>query len=131
MNRVLWAAQIVAGVFFIYVGISHFILPEGLPAFMSWMYDLSTTVHVISGAAELLGGLGLILPAVTRIQPQLVPLAAAGLAVVMLGAIIYHVSREEFSNVGANVMWALVTGFIAYGRWRLAPIPAKGAQPSS
>ena len=72
MNRVLWAAQIVAGVFFIYVGISHFILPEGLPAFMSWMYDLSTTVHVISGTAELLGGLGLILPAVTRIQPQVI-----------------------------------------------------------
>jgi putative oxidoreductase len=131
VNRVLWAAQIAAGAFFIYVGISHFIVPEGLPSFMSWMYDLSTTVHVISGTAELLGGLGLILPAVTRIQPQLVPLAAAGLAVVMLGAVIYHVSREELSNVGANVMWALVTGFIAYGRSRLAPIPAKGAQASS
>jgi VIT1/CCC1 family predicted Fe2+/Mn2+ transporter len=123
----LWAGQIVAGVFFIFVGINHFIVPEGLPGFMSWMYDLSTTMHVISGTAELLGGLGLILPAVTRIQPQLVPLAATGLAVVMLGAIVYHIGRSEFASVGSNVVWLLVTGFIAYGRFRLAPIEPKGA----
>ena len=96
MNRGLWVAQIVTGVFFFLVGINHFILPDGLPAVMSWMYDLSTTMHVISGIAEVLGGLGLILPAVTRIQPQLVPLAAAGLAAVMLGAIVYHVGRGEW-----------------------------------
>lgn len=131
MNRALWAAQIVAGLFFIYVGISHFIVPDGLPEFMSWMYDLSTTMHVISGTAELLGGLGLILPAVTRIQPQLVPLAAAGLALVMVGAIVYHIGRGEYANIGSNVFWVLVTGFIAYGRSRLVPIEPKAASATA
>jgi uncharacterized membrane protein YphA (DoxX/SURF4 family) len=127
VNRGLWVAQIVTGVFFFLVGINHFILPDGLPAMMSWMYDLSTTMHVVSGTAEILGGLGLILPAVTRIQPQLVPLAAAGLAVVMLGAIVYHVGRGEYSTMATNVVWLALTVFIAYGRSRLVPIEPRGA----
>jgi uncharacterized membrane protein YphA (DoxX/SURF4 family) len=122
MNIALWILQILLGVYFIFVGVSHFIVPPGLPAMMSWMYELSPTLHTISGIAEILGGLGLILPSVTKIQPRLTPLAGAGLVLVMVGALTWHLQRGEPQNMGFNVFLALLAGFVAYGRWKLAPI---------
>lgn len=127
MNNAIWAIQLFAGVFFVAVGVLHFIVPEGLPANFAWMYDLSPTLHLISGTAEVLGGLGLILPAVTRIRPDLVPLAAAGLAVVMLGAIAFHIGRGEASNAAGNALWVLAMAFVAWGRWMKYPIAPRGA----
>jgi putative oxidoreductase len=121
-DRVLWILQWVFGLYFIAVGIMHFIVPEGLPEIMSWMYDLSDTLHLVSGTAEILGGLGLILPGLTRIRPELTPLAAVGLIVVMVSAIIWHLGREEFTSIGGNVVSIVALSYIAYGRWRLAPL---------
>lgn len=121
MNRALWIGQILLGVYFVAVGVMHFIVPDGLPDQMAWMYDLSTPLHVVSGIAEILGGLGLILPAVTGIRTELVPLAASGLALVMLGAIVYHIGRSETQNIFFNVVLIAILGFIAYGRFRLHP----------
>ncbi|MFO7548339.1 MAG: DoxX family protein [Acidimicrobiia bacterium] len=122
MDKALWVAQFVAGAFFVFVGVNHFTLPPGLPDQLAWMYELSPTAHAIIGVAEILGGLGLILPAVTRVLPQLIPLAAAGLAILMLGAVVYHVGRGEYLNVASNLVWVAVLGFIAYGRWKVHPI---------
>jgi uncharacterized membrane protein len=121
-NTVLWVLQWLFGVYFVAIGILHFIVPEGLPAPMEWMYDLSDTLHVVVGIAEILGGLGLILPGITRIQPQLTVYAAAGLLLVMVGAVVYHVDRGESQSVVTNVFIGAVLAFIAYGRSRLAPI---------
>ncbi len=125
MNKALWTAQVLGGVFFLFTGILHFIVPEGLPTTFEWMYDLPDALHYITGIAEILGAAGLILPALTRIQLQLVPLAAEGLALVMIGAVVYHAGRGEAQNLVTNVIWALVMGFVAYGRARVIPIPAK------
>ena len=121
-NILLWVLQVIFGVYFIVVGVTHFIVPEGLPAQMEWMYEMSDTMHVIVGIAEILGGLGLILPAATRIRPELTVWAALGLVAVMVGAIVYHVAREEWASVPTNVVIAAIVGFIAYGRARLEPI---------
>ncbi len=125
-NRVLWVLQWVFGLYFIAVGVLHFIVPEGLPAQMGWMYDLSDTMHAIVGVAEILGGLGLILPGLTGIRPELTIAAAIGLLLVMVGAMVWHVGREEFQNIGFNVVNAAVMAYIAYGRARLAPLSASG-----
>lgn len=125
MNLLLWILQFALGLYFVFVGVMHFIVPPGLPAQMAWMYDLSTPLHYLSGIAEILGGLGLILPGLFRIQTRLTPLAAAGLALVMLGAIIYHITRSEFANIGMNVLLLLLLLFIAYGRSRLKPLADK------
>jgi uncharacterized membrane protein len=125
MNITLWVLQILFGIYFIAIGVMHFIVPDGLPAQMSWMYDLSPTLHVISGTAEILGGLGLILPGLTKIQTRLTPLAASGLALVMVGAIVYHVTRGEIQNIFLNLIIAGILAFIAYGRFKLVPLPEK------
>jgi uncharacterized membrane protein len=128
MNILLWILQIILGIYFIAVGVMHFIIPPGLPAMLSWMYDLSPTLHFLSGTAEILGGLGLILPAVTRIQTRLVPLAAAGLALVMVFAAFYHIQRGEVANIGFNLINAAVLAFVAYGRWKLSPLTDRSEQ---
>ena len=124
-NTVLWVLQWLFGVYFVAIGIMHFIVPEGLPGPMEWMYDLSDTLHVVAGIAEILGGLGLILPSITRIQPQLTVFAAVGLVLVMVGAVVFHIDRGEGASVLTNVLIGAVLAFVAYGRWRLVPIPPR------
>ena len=93
-DRVLWVLQWFLGLYFLAIGVMHFVVPDGLPDVMSWMYELSDTLHYVSGAAEILGGLGLILPSVTRIRPELTPIAAVGLIVVMVGAMTYGMRAD-------------------------------------
>lgn len=128
MNILLWVLQILMGVYFFAIGVIHFVIPPGLPDAMAWMYDLSPVLHYFSGTAEILGGLGLILPSVTKIKPKLTPLAGAGLVIVMIGAAFWHLNRGEAMNITLNVVNALVLAFIAYGRWKLKPIEEK-AEP--
>lgn len=127
MNRWLWVVQVVFGIYFIVIGILHFLLPDGLPGPMEWMYDLSPTLHAITGVAEILGGLGLILPGVTGIAPQLTPAAAAGLSALMIGAAIWHIPRGEITNVILTLVLAVVMGYVAYARTRLSPLPERAA----
>jgi putative oxidoreductase len=125
MNRLVWVLQILVGIYFIAVGIMHFVVPEGLPDQMEWMYELDDTLHVVAGTAEILGGLGLILPGLTRIRPELTVWAALGLVVVMLGAAVWHAGRGEGVSITVNVLNAAVLAFIAYQRWRPHPLPSR------
>lgn len=124
-NRILWILQWVFGLYFVVVGINHFVVPDGLPQMMDWMYELDDGLHYVAGTAEILGGLGLILPGLTKIQPQLTVYAALGLIAVMIGAVIWHAGREgEIAVIGTNIFNILVLAYIAYGRARLAPLEA-------
>ena len=127
MNILLWILQIMFGIYFTLIGIMHFIVPEGLPAQMAWMYELSPVLHFTSGTAEILGGLGLILPGLTRIKTWLTPLAALGLSIVMVLAAIYHFPRGETINIAFNFVLASLSAFIAYGRWKIAPLAVRNA----
>jgi len=89
---------------------------------MSWMYDLPDGLHIVSGAAEILGGLGLILPGLTKIRPELTTYAAVGLALVMVGAAIWHISQGEISNVFLNLVLAALLAWIGHARHRLTPL---------
>jgi putative oxidoreductase len=122
MNILLWVLQVLLAVFVSSTGVIHFVLPPNLPAPLHWMYDLSPALHAITGAAELLAALGLLLPGLTRIQSRLTPLAAFGLVLVMLGAIVFHLSRGEMVNAVLNLVVAAVAAFVAYGRWRISPL---------
>ena len=122
MHPLAWVVQVVLGIYFVAIGVMHFAVPEGLPEQMAWMYDLPTWVHVASGAAEILGGIGLVIPAATRIRPHLTPLAAAGLAVVMVLAALWHVPRGEVANVVVTLVLAVILAWLARVRWRSHPI---------
>jgi len=97
----------------------------------AWPGDIPAWLVRFIGLAELAGGLGLILPALTRIQPQLTPLAGAGLALVMFLAAGFHLSRGEFGFIVPNIVLLALAAFVAYGRWQVAPIAPRGASPKA
>ncbi len=91
---------------------------------MGWTDDYSPTMIKTIGAVELLAAIGLILPALTGIAPILVPLAATGLVIVMIGAILTHLRRNELQAIGINAALLALAAFVAVGRFALAPFGA-------
>jgi hypothetical protein len=76
------------------------------------------------GVAEVLGAIGLILPGLLRIRPGLTPLAAAGLVIIMTGATVLTLAGVVPGGVAlalVPLVVGLLSAFVAYGRWRLAP----------
>ena len=84
-------------------------------------WPAAVPVRVI-GIAEFLGGLGLILPAVTRIKPMLTPLAGVGLATVLVLATMFHISRGELGALPIPLILGDLAAFVAWGRVAKAPI---------
>ena len=80
------------------------------------------TVRFI-GISEVLGALGLILPAALRIKPILTPIAAIGVAIIMVLGAMYHIAHGE-SAMPTIIIFALAV-FVAWGRFKKAPILAK------
>ena len=74
------------------------------------------------GIAEVLAAVGLTLPGLTRVQPWLVPCAAAGIMIVMISATILHVMRNEVSSAITTLVLLAMATSVAYMRWRVAPI---------
>ena len=109
----------VFGIFFVAVGIVHLIVPDGLPRPVEWMYDLSRPMHLTAGTAEILGGLGLILPRLLGVAPRLTIAAAAGLSLLMIGAAVWHSTRGEWPQLGANLVTAGLMAYLAVRESRL------------
>lgn len=126
MHRTAWVVQVLLAIYFVATGVMHFVVPEGLPSQIGWMYDLSTPLHVIAGIAEIAGGLGLVLPAATRIAPRLTPIAASGLVVIMISAAGWHATRGETQSIVGNVVVAALLIFVVHVRTRVHPVQARG-----
>jgi len=88
---------------------------------LGWAADFSARTVKLIGTLEVLAAIGLILPAVTGIAEVLVPVAAIGLVLVMLGAISVHVRRREPTLVVINAVLLFLAAFLAWGR--LGPYP--------
>ncbi len=120
MNVALWILQVVlAGVFLMHGG--FMVAP---PAEMVEMINaqLGPGLRLFIGVAEVLAAVGLILPGLTRILPGLIPLAAAGLMIVMSSATVLHLVRGEGgSALTTAVLFVLVT-VVTYMRWKVKPI---------
>ncbi len=118
MNIALWVVQILLAVAFLGSGLMKLTQPkEKIATSMAWAADFSPTAIKLIGLVEILGALGLVLPAVTGIAPILTPLAAVGLALVMVGAAITHARRGETQMIAVNVVLLLLAAFVAWGRF--------------
>jgi hypothetical protein len=123
MNAALWGAQGLLAALFLAAGLMKTTAPiEQLQANMPWVNGAMGPLVRFIGSTELLGALGLILPAATRIKPWLTPLAALGLATVMVLAAATHTARGEFPMIGINAVLGGLAAFVAWGRTRKAPI---------
>jgi uncharacterized membrane protein YphA (DoxX/SURF4 family) len=118
MNIALWVIQIVLAVLFGAAGLGKITQPrEKLIARMEWAEDFTDGQVKAIGAVELLGAIGLVLPAATGILPWLTPLAAAGLAMTMVLAAVVHVRRKEMQLVPVNLVLAALAAFVAWQRF--------------
>lgn len=117
LHRVLWLGQLVLGAVFAFSAYEKLTRPlAALAVHMPWVLDLPPMLLQFIGACELAGAVGLILPALTGIQPGLTPLAAVGLTTLTILASIFHFGRGEFGNLVVTVPLALASAFIAWGR---------------
>ena len=127
IRAALWAAQIVLAGMFALAGFMKATLPPvELVKQMPYAADLPLALMRFIGASELAGALGVILPAATRIRPGLTPLAAAALLTVMILASAFHLSRGETYALPINAGLGLLAAFVAWGRYKAAPIAARG-----
>jgi uncharacterized membrane protein len=118
MNVFLWIVQSILAAVFVLAGLMKSTQPkEKLARNLPWVQDFSAGTIRLIGVVELLGGLGLILPAATGIAPVLTPAAATGLAVVMVLAAATHIRRREPSGVAVNAVLFVLAVVVAWGRF--------------
>lgn len=123
MNILLWVLQILLAALFGLGGFMKATAPiSDVVAKVGWASAVSPGLVRFIGVSELAGGLGLLLPALTRIAPRLTPLAASGLALIMLLAMGFHASRNEISVLPFNLAFGAAAAFVAWGRWKKVPI---------
>ena len=117
MNIALWVLQVVLGIFFVVHAYLLLRPPASLQSGMNYILEMPAGLRGFAAIAEGLAGLALVFPPVLRVLTWLTPLAAAGLVLLMLGAIVFHVRRREYPNVGFNAVLGVLAGVIAWGRF--------------
>jgi hypothetical protein len=122
---VLWVLQILLALAFLSHGGLMLFPPAAIVDQMN--ASLPRWFQLFIGVAEVLAAVGLTLPGLTRIQPWLVPAAAAGLMIVMISATFFHAMRGEVSSAATTAVLLVMATFVAYMRWRAAPIRPRSA----
>lgn len=127
MTYALWIVQVLLALLFLFAGGTKLFIPPDVLASMGSPNQIPLPGWFVRfiGVVEVLGALGLILPGLLRIKPWLTPLAAAGLVIVMIGATVLNIMADGVAAGVVPLIVALLAAFVAYGRWRLAPHPAR------
>lgn len=113
MNIVLWIAQGLLAVTFIWAGFMKIFKPDELP--FPWVKD-KPSLALLTGMIDLLAGIGIVLPTLTGIKSKLTIFAAYGIVILMIAACAFHISRGEAKDIGFNIFMLLLAVFIAWGR---------------
>jgi uncharacterized membrane protein YphA (DoxX/SURF4 family) len=120
MNIALWIVQALLAALFLFAGGIKLVMP--MEEIMKQMpIPLPGWFVLFTGVVEVLGAIGLILPWLLRIRPDMTPLAAAGLVIVMIGATVYTLAAGDIASSLIPLAVGLLCAFVAYGRWRVAP----------
>jgi uncharacterized membrane protein YphA (DoxX/SURF4 family) len=124
MNILLWIIQILVALMFLFAGGMKLVMsteamqamgPPNQILFPGWFMKFI-------GVAEVLGGLGLLLPGLLRRQQYLTPLAAVGLVILMIGAMVVTFIPQGIAGAIPALIFGLLCAFIAYGRTKLSPL---------
>jgi hypothetical protein len=121
-QRLLWTAQVLLAGLFLFAGGAKLAMPIDVLS----QGPLPGSFLRFIAIAEVLGAIGLVLPALLRIKPALTPLAAAGLVIIMVGAVVLSAADLGAAASIVPFLAGAIAAFVAYGRWRLLPIAARG-----
>jgi putative oxidoreductase len=120
MNILLWVLQVLLALAFFAHGLMLLFPPAAIAAQLN--ASLPRWFQLFIGVSEVLAAVGLTLPGISRIQPWLVPAAAAGIMIVMISATGYHLMRGEVSSAVTTFVLLAIATFVAYMRSRVLPI---------
>jgi hypothetical protein len=121
----LWVVQGLLFATFVGTAVWKFATPlPTLAGMIAWAGQVSPAFLYFTATADLAGGLGVLLPSLTRIKPGLAVLAALGCVALQASAIIFHFSRGEAANTPFNFLLVALSIFVAWGR-RKARIPPR------
>lgn len=125
LNLGLWSVQSLLSLLFVGTAVWKVAtpLPE-LAGMIPWAGEVRPAFLYFTAAADLAGGLGILLPSLTRIKPGLTVAAAVGCAALQVSAIIFHLSRGEAANTPFNFLLVALSVFVAWGRLRV-PVPPR------
>jgi uncharacterized membrane protein YphA (DoxX/SURF4 family) len=114
MNVAVWVLQVLLGI--VFVGHAYLLLrpPASVQSGMNYILEMPAGLRLFAGLAEGLAGLALVIPPLLHVATWLTPLAAAGLVVLMLGAIVFHIQRREYPNVGFNAVLGVLAAVVAW-----------------
>ncbi|RYZ40893.1 MAG: DoxX family protein [Myxococcaceae bacterium] len=122
----LWVVQALLGLLFVGTAFWKLLTPlPQLAAMIPWAGQMPLSFLQATAVVDLCGGLGIVLPSLTRIKPGLTVLAALGCAALQLSAIVFHVSRGEAANTPFNVLLVALSLFVFWGRRYRAPLTAR------
>jgi uncharacterized membrane protein len=125
LNTALWILAGFLGTAFSIGGITMLALPKeryrSLHDTQQWVDDFTPAQLKVIGTVKLIGGLGLLLPTVGDVAPQLVPVAACGLALFMAGAGTTRFRRDEVRSLLGDLVFLALFAFLAWGRFELEP----------
>lgn len=123
MNIAIWIVQGLLAALFGMAGVTKSTQSyDNLRKQMPWVRAFSLEQVRIIGFLEFLGGIGIILPALTGILPWLTPVAATGLALTMLGAMLTHIRLKEYPMLLINLVLLAMAAFVMYGRFIAEPL---------
>ena len=126
ISKVLWVAQILLALGMASAGVMKLMSGDDM---LTMYYPIFPPTFIrFIGVCEILGAIGVVVPAALRIRPDLTPLAAAGLAIIMGGAVISTIVMGAASMIATPLALFLLAVFVAYGRWKLAPITSREAE---
>ena len=97
-------------------------MPADQMAEMTKQMQMSSSFLRFIGVVEVLGALGLILPGLLHIRTGLTPLAAAGLVIVMIGAVVVSIQAGPAVTAILPFLTGVLAAFVSYARWRKAPL---------
>ena len=119
MNTALWIVAWLLAAAFLGSGLMKVLRPkeELKKAGMAWVDLFSPTMVKVIGGLEILAAIGLVLPALLDIAPILVPLAATGLVLTMIGAAITHARMKDYKGMVPSLVLLLLSAFVAWGRF--------------
>jgi uncharacterized membrane protein len=126
LNIALWIVQVLLFAAFAMAGVMKSTAPIAeLAQKMTWVPRLSPATVRFIGVSELCGAIGLLLPSLSRIKPRLTPLAALGIVTIMVLAAGHHAMNGEAKLIPINLVLGGLALFVAWGRWKKAPIAAR------
>ena len=123
INVLLWVFQVLLAAAFLAHGLMFLFPSPEIEVLMD--ASIARPLRYFLGVAEVAAGVGLVVPGVTRIAPWLVPLAAAGLIPIMIGATVLHAVRAEYASAVITALLLAMIVVVAWGRWKVRPISAR------